>query len=69
MAIDVESVSVYAGYVLYQLDEDQKRTLRRKATIERKLEQMDQQEDHDDRPQNFAQETKEKEVTTGDSDV
>ena len=25
MAIDVESVSVYAGYVLYQLDEDQKR--------------------------------------------
>jgi len=69
MSIDVESVSVYAGYVLYQLDEDQKRTLRRKATIERKLEQMDQEEEHDDKPQNFARETQEREVTTGDSDV
>ena len=84
MAIDVESVSVYAGYVLYQIDEDQKRvsskklwpsdqfifqTLRRKATIEKKLEQMEQQDDQDELPQNFAQETQEQQITTGDSDV
>jgi len=30
---------------------------------------MDQEEEHDDKPQNFARETQEKEVTTGDSDV